>query len=442
MNFEIDNHTRKDLELFDEGKSSNSIYSFFNHTQTRGGKALLYELMKHPTCDMQQLTDRRDSIRFFQESNIDFTINYHQIDFIEHYLNLSSPVLKNNVVDAFYQHISAQLQPNNTYYIIQTGIRHFIQIFRYLYQVITSTDRKGIPVYLNNLFEHIEQFLRQPDINKLMASGEKISFSQVSTYDHLLRKKYRKQLYTLLDLIYLFDVFDTIASRAATKEMAYPEYVHSAQPKISIKGLFHPLLENAVTNDVQIDETKNLIFLTGPNMAGKSTFLKSIGLSVYLAHIGFPVPARYMQTTLYHGLITTINLADNRLLGYSHFYSEVKRVKETALVIKEQKNVFVIFDELFRGTNVKDAFDASLLIISAFAKIKSCSFLVSTHITEVARELAATKNIRFNYFDSALIHDKPVYNYKLHEGVSEERMGILIVRNEKITEILESIQQE
>ncbi len=82
-------------------------------------------------------------------------------------------------------------------------------------------------------------------------------------------------------------------------------------------------------------------------------------------------------------------------LGYSHFYSEVKRVKEMALKLREKKKLFVICDELFRGTNVKDAFDASLLVIQSFAKISNSTFFISTHITEVAEKVSKLSNIQF-----------------------------------------------
>ncbi|HZL09370.1 MAG TPA: hypothetical protein VFC65_05185 [Prolixibacteraceae bacterium] len=101
--------------------------------------------------------------------------------------------------------------------------------------------------------------------------------------------------------------------------------------------------------------------------------------------------------------------------------------------------MFVIFDELFRGTNVKDAFDASLLIIKSFAKIKNCTFYISTHITEVAEEIKNINRIQFMYFDSELIEDNPIYTYKLLSGISHERLGMLIVKNEKIIDILNSI---
>ncbi|MEH3114876.1 MutS-related protein [Pedobacter terrae] len=78
-------------------------------------------------------------------------------------------------------------------------------------------------------------------------------------------------------------------------------------------------------------------------MAGKSTFLKSVGISIYLAHLGFPVPAANMETGIWQGLISTINLPDNLNQGYSHFYNEVLRVKQVAEKIKVSKNIFCDF---------------------------------------------------------------------------------------------------
>jgi DNA mismatch repair protein MutS len=96
----------------------------------------------------------------------------------------------------------------------------------------------------------------------------------------------------------------------------------------------------------------------------------------------------------------------------------------------------VIFDELFRGTNVKDAYEATLEVINALSKIRDCLFLVSTHITEIADKFEDDGSIRYNYFDSHLQNDEPVYDYKLKKGISSERLGMKIIQNEKIIDIL------
>jgi DNA mismatch repair ATPase MutS len=164
-----------------------------------------------------------------------------------------------------------------------------------------------------------------------------------------------------------------------------------------------------------------------------------MGILVYLAHLGFPVPAKKLHISLFDGLFTTINLTDNLNLGYSHFYSEVKRVRDLVIKINTDKKLFIIFDELFRGTNVKDAFDASLMIISALAKIKKNLFFISTHILEVAESIDNKDSIMFKCFESELINQLPVYDFKLKEGISSERIGLLIIKNEKIIEILDEI---
>src|SRR5690606_2267156 len=201
-----------------------------------------------------------------------------------------------------------------------------------------------------------------PEIERLVQKvKEKPKSLQSHLYDRLFRVTYKSETEELTTLIYLFDAYRAVAETAVLQELSFPEYWDASTPQIEITGLFHPLVKNPVPNDWALSGSKSLCFLTGPNMAGKSTFLKSLGLSVYLAHLGFPVPAKSMRTTVYQGLVTTINLSDHMERGYSHFYSEVNRIKEVALMINSRKRMFVIFDELFRGTNVKDAHDASLL---------------------------------------------------------------------------------
>ena len=442
MHFETDEQTRQDLELFGNTKYSDSIFSCFDHTRTAGGKARLAEWLRTPTTDLPTLEDRRDAVRFFLDRDIRLKISSHQADLVEHYFRLGVPVLRNNPVDALFTHLSAQWKPSTDYYIIGAGIEQLGLLLGQLAAVLASLKDAPMPGGLAERFGSIEALLDEPEIRSLCAPGKKLTCFRLTRFDNLLRKKFRNPVRALLDTVYTFDALASVAKAARLKNLCFPEYLPSGAPRVHLEGLTHPLVEHPVASDVRVDEAANLVFLTGPNMAGKSTFLKALGLAVYLAHAGFPVPARRMQTTLYAGLVTTINLSDNVKRGYSHFYAEVVRVRETAEQIRARKTVFVIFDELFRGTNVQDAYDASLLVVTAFARVRSSTFFISTHLTEVARQLAAWPNIRFGYFDSWLADGKPAYSYKLHEGVSEERLGLLIVQNEKITEILDSIGGE
>jgi DNA mismatch repair protein MutS len=91
-----------------------------------------------------------------------------------------------------------------------------------------------------------------------------------------------------------------------------------------------------------------------------------------------------------------------------------------------------MFDELFRGTNVKDAYDCSKLVIDGLQQWKNNVFIVSSHITELASDMEIYPNVYYQHMESAVENSKPVFSYKLAEGVSKERLGLLILENERI----------
>ena len=198
---------------------------------------------------------------------------------------------------------------------------------------------------------------------------------------------------------------------------------------------------------VEIDKQKSVqrknrgkmvrVALVGYTNVGKSTLMKSFGIAVYLAHMGFPVAATSMQFRIQDGMYTSINVPDNINLGYSHFYAEVLRVKKVAIEVSRDKRLIVIFDELFKGTNVKDAFDATLAVTEAIAERKNCAFMVSTHIIEVGQELGKRcNNVTFEYLPTVMKGKLPTYTYKLEQGITSDKHGMIIINNEKIIEII------
>ncbi len=206
--------------------------------------------------------------------------------------------------------------------------------------------------------------------------------------------------------------------------------------KLEAKNLAHPCVENAIGNDLKMDGVSNVLFLTGANMAGKSTLMKAIGINLYLAHMGFPVAATAMEFSVREGLYSSINVADNIGMGYSHFYAEVVRVKQASVAAASGKQLLLMFDELFKGTNVKDAYDGTLAVTEAFAEYRNCLFIVSTHIIEVGAALQGKDNIQFVYMPTIMDGVHPRYPYKLEKGITEDRQGMLIIKNEGILELL------
>jgi DNA mismatch repair protein MutS len=165
--------------------------------------------------------------------------------------------------------------------------------------------------------------------------------------------------------------------------------------------------------------------------------MKSFGICVYLAHMGFPVAASDMEFSVKDGLYTSINVPDNLALGYSHFYAEVLRVKSVAEGVAAGKALVVVFDELFKGTNVKDAYDATLSLTEAFAEHRESFFVISTHIIEVGEALRERYgNFLFTYLPTLMDGVTPRYTYQLAPGITRDKQGMIIIENERLIELI------
>jgi DNA mismatch repair protein MutS len=438
--FEVDKQTINDLQIFNDARHKIAVYNFFDHASTFGGSRKLTELMSTPSNDIRVLSSRHDCIKYFYDNQPLLPLSKNDLDFIEHYLAFNVRAMSTNIVDAFAKGISYKFSHNNDYYVVTKGIDDVSRLLRAVWQFYNGLLDKKLPLHITTIVERLKEFFAIKGIEKLITADadKKLNYFEIGYYDNLFRKQELRAIKSVINIVYELDVYITVAEAATRNNFCFPEYCDSKNAYVQITELYHPCIKNVVKNDVSIDREKNLVFLTGANMAGKSSFLKSLGLAVYLAHIGFPIPADSMQTSVFNGLITTINLSDNISSGYSHYYSEVKRVKETAGKILEHNNMFIIFDELFRGTNVKDAYDASLATITALSKIRNSAFLISTHIVEIAVALKQYNNISFRYFASGVEDGKLVFEYKIREGISDETLGFFIFKNEGILEILEN----
>jgi DNA mismatch repair ATPase MutS len=188
-----------------------------------------------------------------------------------------------------------------------------------------------------------------------------------------------------------------------------------------------------------MDPKSNFLFLTGANMAGKSTFIKSVGAALFLAHLGMGVPADKMRTSLFDGILSNINVVDNLVKGESYFFNEVQRIRKTIIQISDQKKWLVLIDELFKGTNVQDAMKCSSTVIRGLIKIRSSLFILSTHLYEIGEELKQFPNISFKYFETRIHDGQLEFPYQLKEGISNDRLGYLILEREKVVELLEKL---
>ena len=442
MKFKIDLQTRTDLQLFGE---DNSIASIFQKTKTEGGRLIIRKMMETPTSDINELTERISSIVYIGKEKFSLNIKKRLFDDIHHYIEMGYPIIKNTASTILRVNLEYLVQPSSDLFNIHNGVLSIIQVFECLKSKIQDISFQDCPNELKDRFEKSIAILELKPINDLLtlAKKKKLKVRNTLKYDHALRKMYKAEVLFICDLIYQIDACETISSVARNRNFCFPNLINTVQntkSDIDIIGLFHPLLIDPVGNQIAFEGNKNLCLLSGPNMAGKSTFLKSYGIAIYLAHIGFPVPAKEMRTTLFNGLSTTINLSDNLKRGHSHFYSEVIRIKEVVNDIKELGRIVIIFDELFRGTNMKDAFDGSVLLARKFARLKHCKIFLSTHIIEVVEKLSFEKlNVLLKYFDATIENNELRFDYSMKDGYTDQRLGSQIIEKEKIIEALTEI---
>ncbi len=438
MKFEIDNQTLDDLAIFGSGSSNNSIFNLFNKTVTYGGKDKLREFFDSPLTNGMAIEERLGAICYLQDNDTGFTADKGSLDFIEHYLLQYNKPVSVSAIRSVEKWIMYKFNGNGEYYVLERGIVYLLELLQQFAGFIKDNDPAQLPLLLQQFHSTITEIFDNKDFKATLQLCNKARLGpmDIARADHLFRYSGYAAIKVLIDIVYQLDVFTTVASVAKKLGFSFPVVRQADEQKLILTGIFHPLIDQPVLNDVEFNYNKNICFVTGANMAGKSTFLKSVGVCTFLSQIGFPVPATYMETSVFKGLITTINLGDNISNGNSHFYSEVLRVKHVAQKMNQSQQVLVIFDELFRGTNVKDAYDASLAIISAFSKARKSFFIISTHIVEVANELAAIENIDFRFMETTFDDGTPKYSYKLRNGITEERLGMWIVNNEGIVDII------
>jgi DNA mismatch repair ATPase MutS len=436
--FIVDAQTLTDLELFSRD-SSKSILRLFAETRTRGGARLMENMFQTPLNDADRINTRSNIIAYFSAHQIEFHIDADLMDNAEQYLNERDERTR-FVTDSqsLKERVASLVVTDTTVKTISKGITAVITLLHSLRDFLNEKKVNGCLAFTNERTDMLRQ-LSLPAFATIFnrPAKSKVSNEQMAESDRLLRFTHFKEVSELLSFIYLLDVYVSVGKVAKEKSFTYAEAISSKNCQISVSGFYHPLLKNAVDNDLKITPEHNVVFLTGANMAGKSTLMKSLSITLYLAHMGFPVPAREVVFSVLDGIFTTINLPDNLGMGMSHFYAEVLRLKKVAKELSTSKKLLVIFDELFRGTNVKDAYEGTIAVTRAFAKIPASAFIISTHITEAGDVLRKeSPTVAFDYLPTRMNNNSPVYTYKLETGITDDRHGMIIIGNEKIIELL------
>lgn len=248
-----------------------------------------------------------------------------------------------------------------------------------------------------------------------------------------LKKEIAQLLPRWLDAWYQLEALNSLANFAwLNPSYVFPELVSDAT-MFEARGLGHPLVktEYKICNDFELDEQRRIVILTGSNMAGKSTFLRTLGLNLCLAYAGAPVNAARLQTSLFR-LFTCIKVSDSVQDGLSYFYAEVKRLKQllSAAEVEDDLPLMFLIDEIFRGTNNRERHIGSHAFIRALSQKRNALGLVATHdleLTKLADEIPGITNFHFR---EEVGEGRMVFDYKLHPGPCPTTNALKIMRIE------------
>jgi DNA mismatch repair ATPase MutS len=440
ITMEIDKITYEDLSLFSH-EEEYSIFHKLDFTRTTGGKDLLLEYFNRPFSTLDPILETQQVLALLLKKMDQWpsSISNGTVMVMERFYETAVddiPQAHNLPAALMYKVFHAP-----DYSIVRYSVAHFADFVRGMSQLIDLLNTADCPRLLGDLLEKARRQLDQDVLQSLakLKPGVKLNPVQVIHYGNFVRYRSKTTMQSLIEIHNRLDAWYSMAIAIRRYQLSFPVFVEQEEPYFEASSLYHLLLPTPVAYDVKLDQESNFLFLTGANMAGKSTFIRSVGVVVFLAHLGMGVPAETMRLSLFDGILSNINVVDNISKGESFFFNEVQRIRNTLEKIGGNRKWLVLIDELFKGTNVQDAMKCSTTVIKGLIKIRRSLFILSTHLYEIGEELKVYPNIQFNYFETAVKDDQLEFSYQLKPGISNDRIGYLILKREKVVEMLEKL---
>ena len=231
------------------------------------------------------------------------------------------------------------------------------------------------------------------------------------------KRRNRNHIQSWIRSISEFEALNSLAGFAySNPDFEFPE-IKEEHYSIHFEMLGHPLInpESRICNHFNLKGRGQIAMITGSNMAGKSTFLRTVGVNLILALMGAPCCAKSGQVS-HMKMFTSMRTQDNLEEGVSSFYAELKRVEQLLTLIKSGQPIFFMLDEMFKGTNSEDRYKGGVSLIKQLSELNAFG-IISTHDLELAR-LADSHMIVSNHSFNSKIHNGELsFNYMLQDGI-------------------------
>ena len=345
----LDAATLQDLEIVPMPTvRGTTLWTLVNRTRTRIGSEILRERLLHPPHAVDKILALQ---RAHQAMAADANAYRHQLDRaaaddVERYLRVTwllprdmPPMIR---VRRWYREYLQDVEHGRTF------VTSLLESAADLRGRLARTDAS----ILRDLGDEIGTLMEGSATQELHRLVLLRSRASSLRFDQLAREGAKSSLTGLLDCVGRLEALWSVGVATSEHGWTYPQ----PSSRFRAIGLFHPLLDgNAVPNDLCLNDQVRVCFVTGPNMAGKSTFLKATALAVLLAHVGSGVPARSMEFAPVGALFSSVQIADNLSAGESFYLAEVRRIGALALALDDHGSAVAVVDEPFRGTNVHDA---------------------------------------------------------------------------------------
>jgi len=437
---ETDKTTLADLSIFDTNDDL-SVFSKLDCCLTTRGREKMYHHFTSTLKNISQVKGIQDTLKFIGERRQHWPseISNGTLMVVERFYDTAVDEIPSNagVLSTF----TYKFFHGPDFSLVKYSAGHAFDFIHGMKSMVQLFMQEDTPEPLEKLLRRIKFLVSKAPL-EIVEKYKKISALPVPAQLKLanfLRYHYKQQILELLDIYAQLDAWYGMAQAVHRFGLVFPEFIESDEPVLSTEGLYHILLAAPVDYDLSLNRAGNFIFLTGANMAGKSTFIKSVGAAVFLAHIGMGVPAASMRLSFFDGLLSNINVVDNLVRGESYFYNEVQRIKATVTRVSDGRKWLILIDELFKGTNVQDAMKCSSTVIEGLLKIKNSMFILSTHLYEIGEDLKRYPNIVFKYFETSIEDDQLQFSYHLKDGISNDRLGYLILKKEGVVKLLEEL---
>jgi len=420
------------------------VFNFLNTCITSEGAQLLKSWIKKPFSNDSDILNRQNIIKFWTNYSQDLDFPYFTngsmvmvTDFLKNQEDYNlKPSTFNLSIIQFLQRIFKKSSSN----YISFHFEYIHSLFKALNKIYSIAQCSDIdnPIW-NTWFNSLENIHNSVLFQKCLSYNNESKAIDKAKFLYFLKKD---GSYLLEESLFLFSTFDawlSLARLSINNKWCFPQVQNQEDSYLNLEEFYFPSIKDPIPFNLKMDKSKHLLLLTGANMSGKSTLLRSIGLFYILAQMGSPVPAKNASFTPVSGIYSNLSVKDNIHKGESYFYAEVLRMKQMAEKMIGDCAYLFLMDELFKGTNIQDASICTEIILKELHRFPQHLFLLSTHIYELAEKYASHNFVLPLYMETVFKDEMNYFfTHQLKYGVSKDKIGAMILKNEGVLKILKS----